>query len=157
MQVQKFDGDRELLRFLFELAEDSEQQIDAYLRLGEVLIATDGDEIIGHLQLIETAEATVLELRNMAVVEYRRHQGIGRALVEAAKDACRARNACRMLVSTASADTGNIRFYQRVGFRVHHIVRDAFSPATGYLAAIVIDGILLRDKIVLDLDIANPA
>lgn len=55
-----------------------------------------------------------------------------------------------MLVATATADTGNLRFYQRQGFRFRSIERDAFTPATGYPTDIRIDGILLRDRIWLD-------
>jgi hypothetical protein len=58
-----------------------------------------------------------------------------------------------MVVSTAAADTGNLRFYQRVGFRLRSIDRDAFTPATGYPDPIVIDGIPLLDRVWLSQDI----
>ena len=44
----------------------------------------DGDGILGHLQLVPTDAADVLELKSMAVLESRRGHGIGRALVAAA-------------------------------------------------------------------------
>jgi hypothetical protein len=47
------------------------------------------------------------------------------------------------VVATAAADVGNLRFYQRQGFRVHRVERDAFTPATG----LHIDGIELRDRL----------
>jgi hypothetical protein len=37
-----------------------------------------------------------------------------------------------MVVATAAADIGNLRFYQRCGFRFVSVERDAFVPATGY-------------------------
>jgi RimJ/RimL family protein N-acetyltransferase len=46
-----------------------------------------------------------------------------------------------------AADVGILRFYQRLGFRLLWIERDAFTPATGYPDAIVIDGIPLRDRV----------
>jgi hypothetical protein len=52
-----------------------------------------------------------------------------------------------MLVATATADVGNLRFYQRVGFRLLSVERDAFTPQTGYPQPIVIDGIALRDRV----------
>ena len=58
-----------------------------------------------------------------------------------------------MVVSTAAADTGNLRFYQRVGFRLLAVDRDAFTPATGYPDPIVIDGIRLLDRVWLSRDI----
>jgi hypothetical protein len=56
-----------------------------------------------------------------------------------------------MLVATASADTGNLRFYQRLGFRMLSIQRDAFTAADGYPAGLVIDGIPLLDRVWLTL------
>ena len=44
-----------------------------------------------------------------------------------------------MMVATAAADTGNLRFYQRLGFRFLSVDRDAFTAATGYPDVIVID------------------
>ena len=41
-------------------------------------------------------------------------------------------DAGRVLVATAAADIGNLRFYQRQGFRMRSVERDAFTPATGY-------------------------
>jgi hypothetical protein len=55
-----------------------------------------------------------------------------------------------ILVATAAADLGNLRFYQRQGFRMRSIERDAFTTATGYPPGLCIDGIELRDRVWLD-------
>jgi ribosomal protein S18 acetylase RimI-like enzyme len=91
-----------------------------------------------------------LELKSMAVAEERRGDGVGRTLVEAALARCRDRGVHRITVSTASADTGNLRFYQRQGFRLLKVDRDVFGPEAGYPEGIVIDGIPLRDRVWLD-------
>ena len=57
------------------------------------------------------------------------------------------------MLATATADIGNLRFYQRCGFRMDRVVRDAFTPETGYPEPIEIDGIPLRDRVWLDLSI----
>jgi hypothetical protein len=44
-----------------------------------------------------------------------------------------------------------LRFYQRCGFRLRSVERDAFTSLTGYPDPIAIDGILLRDRVWLDL------
>src|SRR3954453_19595175 len=108
--------------------------------------------IAGHLQLVTAGEGTA-ELKSMAVVESRRGGGVGRALVEAALQWCRDRGVRRLAVATAAADTGNLRFYQRQGFRMLRIERDAFGPDTGYAEEIIIDGIPLRDRVWLDQDV----
>jgi GNAT superfamily N-acetyltransferase len=142
MHIELYSGGREALRPLFELAEDSRELLDAYLPAGEVLVAIDGEETVGHLQLVED------EIKNMAVAESHRGRGVGRALVAAAVDRTRGEV---LRVATGAADTGNLRFYQRLGFRMLAIERDAFTPATGYPPGLEVDGIELRDRVWLDL------
>lgn len=52
-----------------------------------------------------------------------------------------------MVVATAAADTGNLRFYQRLGFRLISVERDAFTDETGYPGNLVIEGIPLLDRV----------
>ncbi len=147
LRISWHEGPRAELRPLFELAESSNSQLDGYIGLGRVLIASDDDAIVGHLQLIEGPERGDVELKSMGVLPARQRSGIGRALVAAAVERSVDDGWQRMLVSTAAADTGALRFYQRVGFRMASIERDAFTPATGYHDPILIDGIALRDRV----------
>ena len=149
-------GSRDDLRPMFELAEDSRTQLDGYLRQGRVLLARRGSATLGHLQLVETVRAGEIELKSMAVQPDHRGEGVGRALVESAILRCRAEGWSRMVVATGAADTGNLRFYQRLGFRFLSVERDAFIPATGYPDAIVIDGIPLLDRVWLSQDLDRP-
>ena len=154
MRIEWYDGDRAAIRWLFALAEDSDVQLDAYLALGRVLVARDGDRLVGHLQLVPR-EGGAAEIVNMAVVEAERGAGIGRALVEAALGAAARAGATRVLVATGAASAGNLRFYQRCGFRMLSVERDAFTPHTGYPETILVEGIVLRDRVWLDRDIAG--
>jgi GNAT superfamily N-acetyltransferase len=157
VRVELYTGSREDLRSLFELAEDSPAQLDSYLHAGRVLVAVLGDQVIGHLQLVEGDRPGVVEIRSMAVRESWQGRGVGARLVRAAIDLAAAEAVSTVLVATASADIGNLRFYQRQGFRIRSIERDAFTPATGYPAGLVIDGIGLRDRVWLDNDMdASP-
>ena len=151
MHIETYRGDRAALRHLFALADDSETQIAGYIGLGDVLVARDGDAILGYLQFLENGEAGEFELKSMAVDTKRQRNGIGHLLVAAAIARCRSRNGRRLIVSTAAADIGNLRFYQRQGFRMYRIVQDAFRPETGYPEAILIDGVPLRDQVFLEL------
>ncbi len=108
--------------------------------------------MVGHLQLID-AEKHASEIKNMAVDAAYRGRGIGRALIEAAIDLTRGRGHRTLVLATAAADVGNLRFYQRAGFRLRAIERDAFTPLVGYPAGMTIDGILLRDRVWLDLEL----
>jgi GNAT superfamily N-acetyltransferase len=148
--VREHQGPRSALRALFELAEDSQEELDGYIDAGRVLVAVDGARIVGHLQLTETGCAADAEVKNMAVAPERQGQGVGRALIEAALEQARSDGRRMLVVATAAADIGNLRFYQRVGFRMSRVERDAFTTATGYAPGLEIDGIELRDRVWLD-------
>jgi GNAT superfamily N-acetyltransferase len=153
VRIDSYGGDRAGLRPLFEEAEDSPAQLDAYLDEGMVLVARLGDDIVGHLQLVDAHKEGEVELKNMAVAEAMRGTGIGRRLVEHAVAASRAGGHARLTVATAAADVGNLRFYQRCGFRFSSIEPDAFGADTGYADDLVIDGIPLRDRVWFGLDL----
>ena len=148
--VDRYDGDRAELRGLFELAEDSAEQLARYAELGTVLVARRDNNIVGHLQLVPTGTVGEIELKNMAVLGGLQRAGIGRTLVAEAVRRSADSGFDRMVVATATADIGNIRFYQRVGFRMRRVELDAFTPETGYPDPLLIDGIELRDRVWFD-------
>lgn len=148
--VEPHAGPRSQLRPLFELAEDSAAELNGYIEAGRVLVAIKGDDVAGHLQLTETGSATELEVKNMAVLPAMQGRGVGRALMAAAIELAGAEARSTLIVATAAADIGNLRFYQRLGFRMRSIERDAFTEATGYERGLLIDGIELRDRVWLD-------
>lgn len=150
IRVFEYSGPRSELRRLFALAEDSEQALDGYIESGRVLIAQEGEEIVGHLQLTDAAERAEVEIKNMAVDPAYQGRGIGRALIESAIGLAREEGRSKLIVATAAADVGNLRFYQRLGFRFRSVERDAFTPATGYEPGMLIGGIALRDRVWLD-------
>jgi N-acetylglutamate synthase-like GNAT family acetyltransferase len=120
---------------LFELAGDSPGELDSYIDAGRLLVAVQGDEVVGHVQLIETGRPSEAEMKIMAVLSPLQRRGVGRALVAAAIDIARDEGRSTLIVATATADIGNLRFYQRVGFRMSAIERDAFTEASGYVRA----------------------
>jgi GNAT superfamily N-acetyltransferase len=150
VRIVEHSGSRAELRRFFGLAEDSAQALDDYIDRGRVLMALDGDRIVGHVQITEAARAGELEIRNMAVDPPVQRRGVGRALVEAAAELARAEGRTVLVVATAAADVGALRFYQRVGFRMRSIERDAFARAAGYAAGLNVGGIPLRDRVWLD-------
>jgi GNAT superfamily N-acetyltransferase len=77
---------------------------EAAVREGTVLVAVDGDRILGALVLDGE------EIEAVAVRPGRRGQGIGAALVEAAAE--------RREVLTAGFDPGVRPFYEKLGFEV---------------------------------------
>jgi GNAT superfamily N-acetyltransferase len=127
--------------------EDSEELLDAYIDLGRLWVArAAGGEVIGHLQAVPRDEE-VWEVTGTAVVESQRGQGAGRALLERAVDEARAAGVHRLILATGAADVGNLRFYQRCGFRMTRVVQNVFTPVNGYRAGLEVDGIPLLDQV----------
>ena len=143
-----YDGPRGEIRDLFELADDSPDQLDGYIELGRILVACDkSGQIVGHLQLLPTAEPDVVEIKSLAVRARSRQQGVGRRLIEHAVSACRDEHVHALTLLTALADIDNLRFYQRGGFRASSIEPDAFTTEKGYPENLEVDGIPVRDAI----------
>jgi predicted N-acetyltransferase YhbS len=115
-----------------------------------VLVALTGTEIAGHLQLVTDRRPGRPEIKNMAVREDLQGHGIGARLSEAAAGLVAVEGGTELLVATAAADVGNLRFYQRQGFWMRSVERDAFIAATGYPPGLRIDGVDLRDRVWLD-------
>jgi len=153
VEIERYTGPRSELRALFTEAEDSTPELNSYIDAGEVLVAITRGRVVGHLQLIDEPNAHASEIKNMAVEEGCRGRGIGRMLIEAAIDLTRTRGHSTLAVATAAAGVGNLRFYQRAGFRMRAVERDAFTPITGYPAGLMIDGIPLRDRVWLELQL----
>ena len=150
VRVEPYVAARADLRSLFELAEDSPLQLDGYIEAGRVLVAVHEDEIVGHVQVTETSEPAQLEVKNMAVATHYQGHGVGRALLAATITLAREERRSQLVVATAATDTGNLAFYQRLGFRMRSVERDAFTSEAGY-------EIEVRDRVWLDLALDAPA
>jgi ribosomal protein S18 acetylase RimI-like enzyme len=145
-------GDRSALLPLFRLADDSDMEISGYFTRGVVFVATQRGESVGHVQMLEpiASAPTTWELKSLAVVGLERASGLGRRLVESGIDHARQRGAQRVMLSTSTADTNVLRFYQRIGFRMLRVDRDIFTPAAGYPNDVFVDGVRLLDRVWLD-------
>lgn len=149
IHIALHQGPRRALWPLFELADDSAVAIRRYLDLGLVHVALTGGVAIGHAQIIPH-EVRTWELRSLAVLAPYRGHGVGKQLVRRSMAWVREHCAERLLVATASADLDNLRFYQRLGFRMLRIERDAFTPAEGYPEGLSVNGVPVRDRVWLD-------
>lgn len=148
--IEEFLGGRAMLMPLLRLADDADAAIERYRDAGSVLVARAEQTIVGQVLVVHDAARQTSEIKSIAVEITLQRQGIGQRLVDAAIDHARRAGSTRIEVATATADIGNLRFYQRLGFRMSRIVRDVFDPLSGYPAGIMIDGIPLRDQIVFD-------
>ena len=147
MAIEEYAGSHRDLAWSFAEAEDSQQLLDSYIDLGRLWVAVKADgETVGHLQAVPR-DTGVWEVTNTAVAEAARGHGVGRALLERAVDEARSAAVSKIILATATADVGNLRFYQRCGFRMTHIVQDEFSTYRGYPPGIEVDGIPMLDQV----------
>jgi len=145
--IEEYAGSHREVEWSFRLAEDSDQQLTSYIDLGRVWVARAPDgEIVGHLQAVARDESR-WEVVNTAVAEHARGQGVGRALLDRAVNEARSAGVARVILATATADIGNLRFYQRCGFRMTRVVPDAFGAYQGYPPGIEVDGIPMLDQV----------
>jgi len=84
---------------------------------GEViLVAEDGDQIVGYLHLaVQESEGTAW-VHNLAVAPRQRRRGIGTALLQSAADWLRQQNVGRLLLEMTTKNYPAIRFAQKLGF-----------------------------------------
>ncbi|MET8423452.1 GNAT family N-acetyltransferase [Nocardia sp. NPDC004860] len=147
-RIEEFLGDRAEIAWSFRMAEDSEQALAGYIGRGRVWVArNDSGAVVGHIQAAPGAGESTWEIVNTAVAEPVRGTGVGRRLIDRVVAVATDAGVCRLEVATATADVGNLRFYQRCGFRMTRVVPDVFTAAAGYAEEIVVDGIRLRDQV----------
>jgi GNAT superfamily N-acetyltransferase len=152
LRISLHEGRRDELWPLFELAPDPVEAIRGYFHDGVVHIATLGGIPVGHSQVI--ALEGVHELRTLAVFPGHRRRGLGTRLVARAAAWVRDHGGDRLVTATASVDLDVLGFYQRLGFRVLRVERDAFDPVTGRPEGLVAQRIPVRDRLWLELELS---
>jgi ribosomal protein S18 acetylase RimI-like enzyme len=150
--IELFIGHRAQIRALYEQADDSPSEIDGYIEAGDVLVARRDEEVLGHNQLIPSDVRW--EIKSITVLESSRRRGIGTALVHAALEHAHSKGCIQVVVGTATTDIDNLRFYQRLGFRMDRIERDVFTAERGYPAHEG-NGIQVRDRVWLSTDLVG--
>lgn len=150
-EIAHYAGARSALRELFELADDSADAIVDYIGKGEIFVARQNGEIVGHVQLVEGKTSSELEIKSIAVRRSHRGVGAGTRLIEASLECCRFMGVLRLTVSTSIAAFEALGFYLRRGFRICAINRDAFTPDRGYPPGLKLNRIPLNDAIELEL------
>ena len=143
---------RRALGSLIRLAEDSESQLESAIDDGTMYVAEEGETPIGVVLVLDHGEQE-RELRYVAIAESHQRKGLGKAMLADVRAAEAARGAARLLVGTSSADTGNLDFYQRCGYRLLSIERDYFTPVRGYPPDFVLNGLPAVDMVWMDLEI----
>lgn len=110
---------------LLLLADPSEQRIREYLAGAHAFAGVKNGATVGVL-VLRVRDAAHVEIMNVAVADAHQRTGIGRALLEFAAAYAKENGASRLHVGTGNSSFGELRFYQRLGFRVAGVSPDYF-------------------------------
>jgi GNAT superfamily N-acetyltransferase len=147
-------GEIETLVPILLLAEPSESALRWSLsNMSDAVYRLDVDgQVVGAATVRwEKAPCEIIEL---AIAAEQQRRGLGRQLVTWLVEEARRRGIPKLLVGTANASTGNIRFYQRCGFRMDHVRRDYFWY---YRKPQYEEGIRVRDMLVFSFEFDDQA
>lgn len=110
------------------------------------LVALDGEQVIGVL----TYELRVGELEIVSCNSLRRRAGVGRALVETARNVASTAGVGRVVCTTTNDNTDALAFWQRMGLRLEAIRSGAVDEARHIKPSIPLigdHGIEIHDEI----------
>jgi ribosomal protein S18 acetylase RimI-like enzyme len=139
--------DREAWVPLLQLA-DEPGPLRRALRHGDLYGIADGKTGRPRAAVLVTDEQDgAAELRVVAVAEADQGSGLGSWLVAHVCQRLRTSGIRRAVVGTGNSGMRQLAFYQRLGFRLERIERDAFTPARGYPADLSENGIPTRDMV----------
>lgn len=149
LKIVEPGSEREPYLPLLLLADDSEQQVRAYMKDGMLFVAEDDGWTVG-IVLAIPLNAAEIELKAVAVDPDSHNQGIGKRMLAQVLPELSKRGYTRVMLGTGNSSIGQLAFYQKAGFRLWKIERDFFSPERGYPEDLKENGIPLRDMVWLD-------
>lgn len=148
MEIREVKADKKRYLPLLLLADEQEDMIDRYLDRGTMYVLDDGGV---KAECIVTDEGGgVLELKSLAVVPEAQGRGYGRNMVAFIAAQYAGTYTCLQVGTGDSPLT--VPFYERCGFRRHHVVPRFFLDH--YDHPIIEAGVQLVDMIYLQMPLA---
>ncbi len=129
-------------------ADPSEALIRAYLSEEYTRLAVHADRYVGVYVLNQVAPM-LFELKNIAIEKSYRGIGLGRRMLGHAIGLAEARGAREIVVSTGNSSLSNLKFYQRMGFRIQAVEPDYYQRH--YAEPIIEGGLRCLDRLELKL------
>ena len=143
MKIVQVSDDRKKYLSLLLLADEQEDMIDCYLDRA-VMYVLDDDGIRAECVITDEGDG-ILEIKNIAVNPESQGRGYGKKLIEYLADTYRGRYTVLQVGTGDSPLT--IPFYEKCGFRRHHVVKHFFTDH--YDHPIFEGGVQLDDMIYL--------
>ena len=149
MNIREYNGNRHDLMYLLLLADEQPEMVERYLDKGKLFVL-DEEGIKAECLVTDEGEG-VLEIKNIAVFPQFQRKSYGKALIDFL-----IRNFSESF-SILQVGTGDspltVPFYEKCGFRRHHIIKDFFID--NYDHPIIEAGVQLRDMVYLRREIGE--
>jgi ribosomal protein S18 acetylase RimI-like enzyme len=146
MTIRPLSSTEKLPFDLLLLADPSVKMMGKYIFISAVYVAIIEAQIVGVLALLPIDE-TLIEIKNIAVLETHQGKGIGKKLLEFALSEAREKGFQDIQIGTANSSIGQLTLYQKMGFEMDCIIKSFFTD--NYPEPMYENGILVRDMIVL--------
>jgi ribosomal protein S18 acetylase RimI-like enzyme len=133
---------------LLLLADETKDAIEKYIYDSDIYtVFTKGNlNPIGVVVLYNINDSEV-EIKNIAILESFRSQGIGSFLIKKIKEIALKQNYKEIIVGTADGAIKEIQFYEKNGFKKYDVKKNFFIE--NYSQPIIENGIMLKDMIML--------
>lgn len=143
MQIKEITTGKKDFLDLLLLADEQEDMVDRYLERGRMFVLDDGG--IKAECVVTDEGGGVLEIKNIATVPKSQGKGYGKKLIEFLEE--KFHNGYDVLQVGTGDSPLTIPFYEKCGFRRHHVVKNFFTD--NYDHPIVEAGVRLVDMIYL--------
>lgn len=148
IRLHKLKADEPIPFELLLIADEPDDAIKKYIYESGIYTVYNNENInpIGVFVLYRISDS-VLEIKNIGVLELYRSQGIGSFLIERIKEIASIENCREVIVGTADSGVRQIQFYEKNGFRKYAVKKNFFIE--NYTEPIIEDGTMLKDMIML--------
>ncbi|MDM1556899.1 GNAT family N-acetyltransferase [Chryseobacterium indologenes] len=143
----KIEKKSEIPYELLLLADETTEAINQYIFKCDIYLLQNETENIGVLALYKNSD-TELEIKNIAVIESYRSQGIGSILINKAKEIAHTGHYEILTVGTSDTGFQQIRFYEKNGFNKVGMRKNFFIE--NYPSPIYENGLQMRDMVILE-------
>lgn len=136
---------------LLLLADPDRDAVNRYLQESDCYVVWDNQEIIA-VAVIQATGYNIFELKNIAIAPAQQQKGYGSKLLTALLRLLKNKGGEQLEVGTGTFGY-QLKFYQKLGFRVTDIRKDFFLDH--YTEPIIEDGLQHKDMLVLTYSFAS--
>jgi ribosomal protein S18 acetylase RimI-like enzyme len=146
MTIRLLSAEEKLPYDLLLLADPSVKMLEKYIFDSAVYVAIIDTQIVGVFALFPLGK-TLIEIKNIAVLEAHQGKSIGKKLLEYAISEAKKQGFEEIQIGTANSSIGQLALYQKMGFEMDSIRKSFFID--NYPETMFENGILVRDMVVL--------